>query len=119
MPPIRASESCTALLRMLLKTGWRSVGELEITRRISRVAVCCSRASVRSRSSSAYDLLAGDRLRGVPHLLQYVWLVELSCWHREQCMLRPPSGSEPGTVGQVAEGSPPSGRGQGPRGRTR
>ena len=29
-------------------TGWTSVGELEITRRISPVAVCCSRASVRS-----------------------------------------------------------------------
>ena len=30
-------------------TGWRSVGELEMTRRISAVAVCCSRASVSSR----------------------------------------------------------------------
>ena len=31
------------------KTGWTSVGELEMTRRISLVAVCCSRASVSSR----------------------------------------------------------------------
>ena len=30
-------------------TGWTSVGELEMTRRISPVAVCCSRASVSSR----------------------------------------------------------------------
>src|SRR3989304_537262 len=30
-------------------TGWRSVGELLMTRRISLVAVCCSSASVRSR----------------------------------------------------------------------
>ena len=34
---------------MMSKTGWRSVGELLITRRISLVAVCCSSASLRSR----------------------------------------------------------------------
>ena len=42
-PHNRAAFSATAS-----RTGWRSVGELEITRRISAVAVCCSRASVRS-----------------------------------------------------------------------
>ena len=36
-------------------TGWRSVGELAMTCRISGVAVCCSRASVR-RSPEAFDL---------------------------------------------------------------
>ena len=34
---------------MVSNTGWRSVGELEMTRRISPVAVCCSSASVSSR----------------------------------------------------------------------
>ena len=34
---------------MASKTGWTSVGELEITRRISAVAVCCSSDSVSSR----------------------------------------------------------------------
>ena len=35
-----------AFSAMASSTGWRSVGELEMTRRISLVAVCCSRASV-------------------------------------------------------------------------
>ncbi len=43
-PQTRAAFSATVSM-----TGWRSVGELEITRRISAVAVCCSRASVSSR----------------------------------------------------------------------
>ena len=34
---------------MVSNTGWTSVGERAITRRISLVAVCCSSASVRSR----------------------------------------------------------------------
>ena len=38
-----------ALPAILSKTGWTSVGELEMTRRISPVAVCCSSVSVRSR----------------------------------------------------------------------
>ena len=38
-------------------TGWRSVGELLMTRRISLVAVCCSSASVSSRlrASSSWN----------------------------------------------------------------
>ncbi len=44
-----ASQRRAALLAMVSKTGWTSVGELEMTRRISPVAVCCSRVSVRSR----------------------------------------------------------------------
>jgi hypothetical protein len=43
-PQKRAALSATTSM-----TGWRSVGELEMTRRISAVAVCCSRASVSSR----------------------------------------------------------------------
>ena len=43
-PQTRAAFWATASM-----TGWRSVGELEITRRISAVAVCCSSASVSSR----------------------------------------------------------------------
>src|SRR5262249_7791151 len=38
-----------ALRTIVSKTGWTSVGELEITRRISAVAVCCSRDSASSR----------------------------------------------------------------------
>ena len=56
---------------MLSKTGWVSVGELLVTRRISPVAVCCSSASLSSRvrastfcSRVAYDSssCAADRL---------------------------------------------------------
>src|SRR5262244_4598603 len=39
----------TALFTMAVKTDWTSVGEVEITRRISLVAACCSSASSRSR----------------------------------------------------------------------
>ena len=42
-PQNRAALSATTSI-----TGWRSVGELEMTRRISAVAVCCSSASVTS-----------------------------------------------------------------------
>ncbi len=44
-----APHSLPARSAMMSKTGWTSVGELEIARRISLVAVCCSSASVRSR----------------------------------------------------------------------
>ena len=43
-------------------TGWTSVGELLMTRRISLVAVCCSSASVRSR-------LRASQLLEQPHVL--------------------------------------------------
>jgi hypothetical protein len=36
-----------------LNTGWTSVGELAITRKISLVAVCCSSASASRLSASA------------------------------------------------------------------
>ena len=44
--PLTASHNRAALSAIASKTGWRSVGELEMTRRISAVAVCCSSASV-------------------------------------------------------------------------
>src|SRR5437899_7711746 len=50
---------------MTSNTGWPSAGELEITRRISLVAVCCSNASARlfSRSRTlAVPLLGALRL---------------------------------------------------------
>ena len=39
---------------MASKTGWTSVGELEMTRRISAVAVCCSSASLVSLNRRAF-----------------------------------------------------------------
>src|SRR5712692_6159220 len=41
--------SRAALSAKASSTGWMSVGELEITRRIALVAVCCSSASVNAR----------------------------------------------------------------------
>src|SRR5262244_2307657 len=73
-----------------------SEGELEMIRRISPVAVCCSRASVRERCTSAYDgagwALPPSCRRAVPHSRQNLWLVGLSCWHRGHVMPEPPSG---------------------------
>src|SRR5215510_14424901 len=42
-----ASQSWRALSTMASKTGRSSVGELEMTRRISLVAICCLRMSLR------------------------------------------------------------------------
>ena len=49
MADVDASHSRAAFSATASMTGWRSVGELAITRRISLVAVCCSSASVSSR----------------------------------------------------------------------
>ena len=43
---VKALHSRCELSAMASNTGWTSVGELEMTRKISLVAVCCSRASV-------------------------------------------------------------------------
>jgi hypothetical protein len=40
-----APQSRAAVAATVSSTGWTSVGEPEITRRISLVAVCCSRAT--------------------------------------------------------------------------
>ena len=71
-----APHTRTALIAMVFKTGWRSVGELEIARRISLVAVCWSSASVRSRllvrsSLNQPHVLDGDHSlirEGLEHL---------------------------------------------------
>ncbi len=50
--PNNPSQSLTALRTMVSNTGWTSVRELEMTRKISLVAVCCSSASARRFSNS-------------------------------------------------------------------
>jgi hypothetical protein len=52
----RASHNRVALRAMVSKTGCTSVGELEMTPRISLVAVCCSSVSVRSRLRASSSL---------------------------------------------------------------
>src|SRR5262245_35324811 len=47
--PVYALSKCTALVTIASNTGWISVGDLEMTRKTSAVAVCVSRALVRSR----------------------------------------------------------------------
>ena len=81
----RASQSRTALSAMASNTGWTSVGELQMTRRISPVAVCCSSASLRALVISAYDGAGGPlgvAVRGVPHSPQNFACGRFSCWHR-------------------------------------
>ena len=46
--PKLASQIRTAFCSMAWKTGSNSPGELEITRRTSEVAVCCSKDSLKS-----------------------------------------------------------------------
>ena len=52
-----ASHSRPRSATIASNTGWTSVGELEMTLRISPVAVCCSRVSVSSRlrASSSWN----------------------------------------------------------------
>ena len=60
---LTAPQNRAALSATTSMTGWRSVGELAITRRISAVAVCCSSASFRLVEQP--DVLDGDdRLGG-------------------------------------------------------
>src|SRR5439155_5019936 len=56
-----ASHNRAALATMASNTGWASAGELEITRRISLVAVCCSSASVGVASRRALLALSSWR----------------------------------------------------------
>src|SRR5215470_399194 len=92
---------------MAWKTGCTSVGELLITRRISAVAVCCSRASPNERLNpsisslsrsislltSAYDLwIEAAASTGVPHSRQNLAWGGLSCLHPGHVMPEPPSG---------------------------
>ncbi len=65
--PRTASHSRAARSAIASSTGCTSVGELEITRRISLIAVCCSSASFvslnRRTFSIAIDRLVGERLQ--------------------------------------------------------
>src|SRR5262249_977084 len=79
-----------------------SEGELEMIRRISPVAVCCSRASVRERCTSAYDGAGWAPpwgcWRGVPHSPQNFIVGRFSCWHLGHVMPEPPSGRVGGSA---------------------
>ena len=57
MATVSVTQPCPRSRTMASNTGWMSVGELEITRRISAVAVCCSSDSVSSRfrASSSWN----------------------------------------------------------------
>src|SRR5262245_46601920 len=86
---------------MASNVGCRSVGELEITRRILAVALCCSCASASSRSRalrafviSAYDgageLLGLAAVSGMPHFSQKFAWGRFSCWQAGHSMPTPP-----------------------------
>jgi hypothetical protein len=56
-----------------------------MTRRISAVAACCSRASLRALVISEYDGAGGPldlAVSGVPHAPQNAMGEAFSCWHR-------------------------------------
>ena len=89
-----------------VKTGWTSVGELEMTRRISRGRrLLLQRLGQGARLTSASDGAGGPlglAVRGVPHASQNFACGRFSCWHRGH---RIPSGSrvrivsgQPGTA---------------------
>src|SRR5215831_1672513 len=85
---------------MASKTRCASVGELLIIPRISAVAACWSRASLKERSSSTQgddgSLLLGS-LKGVPHSSQNFAAARFSCWHRGHVMQSlPAAGSAEG-----------------------
>src|SRR5262249_51875331 len=60
-----ASQSLAALSAMALNTSLRSVGDFEMTRSISEVALCCSRACASSPASrvTSRSLLEAERAR--------------------------------------------------------
>jgi hypothetical protein len=97
-----APQTRAALLTTASNTGWRFVGDVLMTRRISAVAVCCSRDSLRararcstSRSRSACDApgdtLALVRWRSLPHSSQNLACGRFSCWHRGHASRRLPA----------------------------
>jgi len=54
--PVGRSQILTALAAIASEVGCTSVGELEITRRISAIAVCCSSASRVSVINRAFSI---------------------------------------------------------------
>src|SRR5262249_36057251 len=91
-----AAQSREALPAIASSTGRRSGGDLEMTRRISAVAVCCSCASVSARCSSACGAPDGPLSlvlpSGTPHARQNLACEGLSCLHPGHVMPEPPSG---------------------------
>jgi hypothetical protein len=86
-PPQRA----TAWRAIASNTGWTSVGELEMTRRISLVAVCrandsvsaCPRLSTSAFRSSVWERVTALAVfRGPAHSSQNLAVARFSCWHR-------------------------------------
>jgi len=55
-PAFSAAHRVVAAAAMASNTGCTSVGELEITRRISAVAVCCSSASFVSLNNRTFSM---------------------------------------------------------------
>jgi hypothetical protein len=94
MAPNAARQSLTAAWRIVSNTGSTFVGELEIARKISRVAVRSSKASLRARCKSVYDAVgapnSGPSLKGPPHVRQNFAWGGLSCWHRGHFIAEPP-----------------------------
>src|SRR5215467_5422226 len=91
-----ASHNRAALSATASSTGWSSVGELLITRRIPAVAACCSSASVKERLrlstaslSSAY-VGSAPHVSGVPHVRQNLACGGFTCSHRVHLMPEPP-----------------------------
>ena len=94
-----------ALSATVSNTGWMSVGELEITRRISLVAVCCSSASVRS-AFLACELAEQPRVLDGDHGLVGERLEQRDLGGREATDLVPvtpmtPTTSSPRSIGTV------------------
>src|SRR5262245_63076172 len=88
-----ASQRRRAVAAMVSRTGWSSVGEPLITRRISLVAICCSSASFKALLSSAYESAGGPAVwRGPPHPKQNLAFDELIRWHRGHFMPGLPDG---------------------------
>jgi hypothetical protein len=89
----KASHRRAALVDTAANTGWTSVGEQEITRRISAVAVCCSSASLRALVISAYDGAGGPLgvavVSGVPHSPQNFTVGAFPCRQRGHFILEP------------------------------
>src|SRR5689334_14804206 len=70
---------------MASKTGWVSVRDIEIARKISDIAVCCARTSFRALVSCAYESDGGPVrvgvLTGAAHSTQKFACGGFSCWH--------------------------------------
>ena len=83
-----AAQSRRALRAIVSNTGWTSVGELLITRRISAVAVCCSSVSV-----SSWFFASSSRKSRTFSMAITAWSAKV--WRRATCA----SGNAPATAG--------------------